>query len=99
MPCPEKVNVPATLRFETFYSVYGLKNWAKKLYGGLEVKADKCTGCGECEPKCPYNLPVTKLLKEAHKKLVELSFFGTGKLMVAVGAPHSGENRLKLKQS
>jgi predicted aldo/keto reductase-like oxidoreductase len=69
MPCPEKVNLAATLRFETFYSVYGLKNWAKKLYGGLEVKADKCTKCGECESKCPYKLPVTNLLKEAHRKL------------------------------
>ncbi len=69
MPCPQKANVPATLRFESFYSIYGLKNWAKKLYGGLEVKADKCTGCGECDSKCPYNLPVTKLLKEAHEKL------------------------------
>jgi hypothetical protein len=69
MPCPQKINLPAILRFETFYSIYGLKNWAKKLYGGLEVKADKCTGCSECDSKCPYNLPVTKLLKEAHKKL------------------------------
>lgn len=69
MPCPEKVNIPAALRFESFYSCYGLKNWAKKLYSGLEVKADKCSGCGECEPKCPYNLPVAKLLKEVHLKL------------------------------
>lgn len=69
MPCPEKVNIPATLRFESFYSCYGLKKWAKKLYNGLEIKADKCSGCSECEPKCPYNLPVTKLLKEAHLKL------------------------------
>jgi predicted aldo/keto reductase-like oxidoreductase len=69
MPCPEKVNIPAILRFESFYSVYGLKNWACKLYGGLEVKADKCTHCGLCQPKCPYNLPIEKMLKEAQEKL------------------------------
>jgi len=69
MPCPEKVNVAATLRFELFYSVNGLNDWAKKLYGSLEVKADKCTGCGECESKCPYNLPISNKLKEAHEKL------------------------------
>lgn len=67
--CPEKVNIAAVLRFESFYSVYGLENWAKKLYGGLEVKADKCTSCGQCEPKCPYKLPIQKMLKTAHKKL------------------------------
>jgi predicted aldo/keto reductase-like oxidoreductase len=65
MPCPEKVNIPAILRFQSFQEAYGLKEWAKKLYGGLEVKADKCSGCGECEPKCPYNLQImTKLKKD-----------------------------------
>ncbi|MGD6934875.1 MAG: aldo/keto reductase [Candidatus Bathyarchaeia archaeon] len=69
MPCPQKVNIPATLRFESFYSVYGLKNWARKLYGGLDVKADKCTRCGLCQPKCPYNLSIEVLLSKAHEKL------------------------------
>ncbi len=69
MPCPQNTNIPAILRFDMFGSVYGLKNWARKLYGGLEVKADKCSGCGECQPKCPYNLPITGMLREAHEKL------------------------------
>ena len=69
MPCPENLNIAAILRFYALYSCYGLKNWAKKLYNGLEVKADKCTSCEECEPKCPYNLPVTSMIKEANKKL------------------------------
>jgi predicted aldo/keto reductase-like oxidoreductase len=69
MPCPEKVNIPAVLRFELFFSVYGLKNWARKLYGGLEGKADKCSKCGMCQQKCPYNLPVEGMLKRAHESL------------------------------
>jgi len=68
MPCPENINVAANLRFESLYSVYGLKAWVKKLYGGLEVKADKCTNCGECQQKCLYNLPIVSMLKEAHEK-------------------------------
>jgi predicted aldo/keto reductase-like oxidoreductase len=70
MPCPEKVNIPATLRFYSFYTNYTLKNWAKKLYSGLEIKSDKCTNCGICQQKCPYNIPIENMLKEAHKKLV-----------------------------
>jgi uncharacterized protein len=69
VPCPENLNIAAILRFYALYDCYGLKDWAKKLYNGLEVKANKCTSCGECEPKCPYNLPVTSMLKEANKKL------------------------------
>ena len=69
MPCPEKINIPAILRFNSFYTVYGLKNWARKLYGGLEIKPDKCTQCGECQQKCPYNIQIENMLKEAHANL------------------------------
>lgn len=58
MPCPQNINIPAVMRFHDFSEVYGLREWAKKLYGGLEVKVGKCTGCGECEAKCPYKLPI-----------------------------------------
>jgi predicted aldo/keto reductase-like oxidoreductase len=68
MPCPENLNIAAVLRFYTLYSLYGLRNWAKKLYNGLEVKADKCTICKECELKCPYTLPITSMLQEANKE-------------------------------
>lgn len=69
LPCPQNINIPAALRFHTLHTGYGLKEWAKKLYNGLEVKADKCTGCGECEPKCPYKLPIQKKLQKAHQDL------------------------------
>lgn len=65
LPCPENIDIAAILRFQTLYTNYGLKSWAKKLYSGLEVDAAKCTECDECEPKCPYNLPVVSLLKDA----------------------------------
>jgi predicted aldo/keto reductase-like oxidoreductase len=69
MPCPENVNVPAVLRFGSFYSVFGLKNWARKLYEGLDVKFDKCSNCGLCESRCPFDLSVVRMLREAHKCL------------------------------
>ncbi len=65
LPCPQNINVAAILRFQTLYEVYELRAWGKKLYSGLEVKADKCMGCGECEGKCPYKLPIINMLKKA----------------------------------
>jgi uncharacterized protein len=67
--CTEKVNVPAILRFYALYLTYGLKGWAKKLYQGLEVKADKCSKCGKCELLCPYRLPVIDMLERAETEL------------------------------
>jgi predicted aldo/keto reductase-like oxidoreductase len=74
IPCPEKINIPAILRFYSFYVNYDLKNWARKLYTGLEIKPEKCLKCGLCQQKCPYTLPVEQMLQEAHK---QLSFFET----------------------
>ena len=69
LPCPQKINIPATLRFHSFNEAYGLKDWAKKLYSGLADKANKCNACGQCEPKCPYKLPIQNKLKKTHRDL------------------------------
>jgi predicted aldo/keto reductase-like oxidoreductase len=69
LPCPQNIDIAAILRFHTLSTTYGLKNWAKKLYNGLEVNATDCTECGECEPKCPYKLPIMSMLKDAQASL------------------------------
>jgi predicted aldo/keto reductase-like oxidoreductase len=53
----------------------GLRFWydnqerAKAAYAELPVKADACTNCGECEPRCPYHLPIVAKLRHTHDKL------------------------------
>jgi len=69
LPCTKNIDISAILRFHVLSTTYGLKNWAKKLYKGLEVNAVGCTECSECEPKCPYNLPIMSMLKDAHECL------------------------------
>jgi predicted aldo/keto reductase-like oxidoreductase len=64
LPCPRKLNIPALLRFYDLAQIYNLKDWAKELYSGLEVKADECDNCGICEPKCPHQIPIQKILEE-----------------------------------
>lgn len=65
LPCPQNLDIAAILRFYTLYTGFGLRNWAKRLYSGLEVNVTNCTECAKCEPKCPYNLPVMSLLQKA----------------------------------
>ena len=67
LPCPQNIDIAAVLRFKMLAETYELKQWAKKLYSGLEKKANQCTNCGECEPKCPYHLPIAKMLKDEKK--------------------------------
>jgi predicted aldo/keto reductase-like oxidoreductase len=71
MPCPNNINIPAVLRFQMLHDVYGLKDWAKKLYNGLEGRVEKCEHCGQCTPKCPYNLLIDGKLEKAKQDLTE----------------------------
>jgi len=42
---------------------------AREAYSKLEVKADACTECGECIPRCPYGIDIIAKLKNSHYKL------------------------------
>ena len=42
---------------------------ARAAYAGVAVKADACTNCGDCEPRCPYKLPIVSKLRHTHYKL------------------------------
>jgi predicted aldo/keto reductase-like oxidoreductase len=63
LPCPQNLDIPAMLRFHTLSVTYGLKVWASKLFEGLKVGAENCIECGECEKKCPYEIPILEILK------------------------------------
>jgi len=69
LPCQQNLDIAAILRFHMLYKIYNLKEWAKKLYNGLQVDATKCTKCGECEPKCPYSLQIMAMLQETESCL------------------------------
>ncbi len=64
-PCSVGINIPAVFLFEGYYSRYDLKDWAKDRYSHLDKTASDCTGCGACEARCPYNLPIRGMLKKA----------------------------------
>jgi len=69
LPCPEGVPISDILRFEGYYILYGLKDWAREQYQSLAVKADACTGCEQCMELCPYGVRIPKKLEAAHRIL------------------------------
>ena len=66
-PCAVGINIPGVLLFEGYYSRYGLKEWARERYALLAKTASDCIECGACESRCPYNLPIREMLKNAAK--------------------------------
>ena len=67
-PCTVGINIPGVFLFQGYLDRYGLEAWAKDRYGAMAVKASACVECGACEPRCPYGLPIRKMLKEAAAK-------------------------------
>ena len=65
LPCPQGVNIPGIFTLEGYWSRYGLKEWAEQRYAQMPIRASACVECGICETRCPYNLPIREMLKEA----------------------------------
>ena len=43
---------------------YDLADWAKQRYAAMAHHAGECIGCGACESRCPYELPIREMLRE-----------------------------------
>ena len=75
MPCPQKVAIPHIFSLMNLHRLYGLTETARERYAHLGPKhprannAAGCVECGECEEKCPQNIPIIEQLKECHRVL------------------------------
>lgn len=66
-PCTAGINISGVFLMEGYLKRYGLGEWAKSRYMAMPKKAGDCVGCGECESRCPYNLPIREMLERCAK--------------------------------
>ena len=67
-PCAAGINISGAFLFEGYLSRYGLGEWAKGRYDAMGKHASDCIGCGACEDRCPYNLPIREMLQKVAEK-------------------------------
>jgi predicted aldo/keto reductase-like oxidoreductase len=64
MPCAQGVNIPTVMNVYSFWRRFP----PDRFFGGGVARAiettENCIECGECEEKCPYNLPIIEMLVE-----------------------------------
>ncbi|WFA08631.1 aldo/keto reductase [Tissierella sp. Yu-01] len=63
-PCTIGIDIPNNFIFDSYYTRYNLQEWATNRFKSLSPWAKDCTECGECEKRCPYDLPIINMLKE-----------------------------------
>lgn len=61
-PCTAGINISSAFLFDGYLSRYGLADWAKARYASMDKTASDCVGCGVCETRCPYHLPIREML-------------------------------------
>lgn len=66
-PCSVGISIPSMFLFEGYLKRYGLADWARGRYETMAKTASDCIGCGLCEERCPYNLPIREMLKRTAK--------------------------------
>jgi uncharacterized protein len=77
LPCPAGVNIPELLRINDLLVAHELEAHCRDRYAFMGnggswfpgVKADECTRCMECEPRCPEGLPIVEMIADLHERL------------------------------
>jgi len=71
MDCPNGVDIPFNFHLYMFTKVYSLMDWPRAQYAAMapEKRADACTRCGACAPKCPNSISIMEQLEAVARVL------------------------------
>ena len=67
-PCPEGIPISDAITFPSLLKRMTPKRLFSGRFGESMEKAANCTECGECEEKCPYQLPIREMIAEYVKQ-------------------------------
>ena len=70
-PCTVGISISSCFLFDGYLRRYGLADWAKDRYASMDTHASDCIGCGACESRCPYHLPIRDMLKKVAQQFGE----------------------------
>lgn len=63
-PCTAGISISSVFLLAGYLQRYDLGEWGYSRYQKLDVKAEACVECGDCETRCPYHLPIREMLKK-----------------------------------
>ena len=70
-PCTAGISISGVFLMEGYLKRYDLGDWARQRYAAMAKKAGDCVGCGVCETRCPYQLPIREMLKRCKQEFGE----------------------------
>ncbi len=70
-PCPQGIPISVIIRADSFIKRLSRDNISSGWFYDAYLKAQNCTRCGKCLPRCPYGLPIPDLIEENIKLVKE----------------------------
>lgn len=64
LPCTVGIDIPTLFIFHLQYTRYNMKTAIPTRYAEIPAKASACIQCGQCEKRCPYDIPIRERLKQ-----------------------------------
>jgi len=71
LPCPQGIEINTVVSSELFLNRAGWQRANERYLQMLEHAATHCEQCGECEARCPYNLPLTELVSATGRRMAD----------------------------
>jgi len=63
-PCPENIPIQVVLAVRRILKNFGDTAFEREWFVNALSAARNCSECGECETRCPYELPIREMIKE-----------------------------------
>lgn len=63
-PCSEKINIQLIMGVKSLIKRFGPNAQEMGWIKAVVEKARNCSECGDCLPRCPYQLPIPELIKK-----------------------------------
>ncbi|HVP57655.1 MAG TPA: aldo/keto reductase [bacterium] len=71
-PCPNGVPISMLLQVDAIRKRLGEPALRAPSWQDVLKKAVDCDQCGTCEPRCPFELPIRELVKQARENLIQI---------------------------
>ena len=67
-PCPQEINIADVNKYLNLALAQGeVPATVRSHYNLLGAHASDCVQCGDCEPRCPFGVPIRKRMKQAEE--------------------------------
>ncbi len=64
-PCPAEIPISLVMHAGSFEKRFAAETVFTGWIGAALAKAANCTQCGDCESRCPFNLPIREMVAES----------------------------------